>query len=83
MEERIRQFIEEMFLFEFDESITETTDLFKAGIMDSFGYIQLCLFLEREFEIKFSEEDMLTRVLVSLSSITEFLSSKIPATSGA
>jgi acyl carrier protein len=69
MEDKIRQFIEEQFLVDFDESLSEDSDLFKEGIMDSFGYIQLCRFLEGEFQITFSEQEMTTDVLVSLASI--------------
>jgi D-alanine--poly(phosphoribitol) ligase subunit 2 len=82
IEKRIRQFMEEVFLVEFDGSMTETTDLFKAGVMDSFGYVQLCRFLEREFGFKFTEEDMLANVMVNLSSMTKTVSNKIKVSSG-
>jgi D-alanine--poly(phosphoribitol) ligase subunit 2 len=81
MKEKIKQFLQETFLFEFNNNITEDSDLFKMGIMDSFGYIQLVKFIEKEFQIKFSEEEMLSNVLVSLSNIDEFVSKKVMARS--
>ncbi len=46
-------------------------DLFKLGIIDSFGYVQLIRFLEDEFQFQFSEEEMLSNLLVSFESIVE------------
>lgn len=69
--ERIKEFLEENFLFEFDNTIGLDTDLFKEGIIDSFGYIQLIQFLESEFNIQFTESEMLTNVLISYNDIQE------------
>lgn len=67
--QKIRDFIEEQFLIEFDESLPDNADLFKEGVMDSFGYIQLIRFLEQAFGIKFTEQEMTGDVMVSLSQI--------------
>ena len=77
MNEKIKQFLEDAFLFEFNDEITETSDLFKLGVIDSFGYIQLIRYLEREFNITFSEEDMLSDVLVSVSNIVDYMSQRV------
>ncbi|MDJ0933258.1 phosphopantetheine-binding protein [Breoghania sp.] len=75
--EKIRHFIEEQFLIEFDESFPEDSDLFKEGVMDSFGYIQLIRFLEQEFDIKFSEAEITGGVMVSLPQIEQSVAQKI------
>jgi hypothetical protein len=41
MHHPIRAFIEEQFLIEFGDDFPEDTDLFRAGVMDSFGYVRL------------------------------------------
>lgn len=74
---KIRDFVEEQFLIEFDESFPESSDLFKEGVMDSFGYIQLIRFLEQEFGIKFTEEEMTGGVMVSLSQIEQTVAQKV------
>lgn len=74
---KIRDFIEEQFLIEFDETFPETSDLFKEGVMDSFGYIQLIRFLEKEFDIKFTEQEMTQNVMVSLPQIERVIAQKI------
>lgn len=74
---KIQAFIEEQFLIEFDDSFPATSDLFKEGVMDSFGYIQLVRFLEQEFGIKFSEQELTGSVMVSLSQIEETVARKM------
>jgi D-alanine--poly(phosphoribitol) ligase subunit 2 len=75
----IRGYLEEQFLIEFDDSFPPDTDLFKTGVMDSFGYVQLCRFLERTYHFKFSERDLTGNVLVSLSRMQEFVAAKSEA----
>jgi acyl carrier protein len=74
--DKIKKYLVETFLFEFDDKITETSDLFKLGILDSFGYIQLIQYLEDEFSVTFSEEEMLSNLLVSYSAIVNCVSQK-------
>jgi len=69
MEEKIRRFIEETFMFEFGEEITTETDLFKAGVIDSFGYMQLMQFLDSEFGVRFADEELLSNILVSYDNL--------------
>lgn len=77
MTDTLRAFIEDHFLIEFDESFPEDTDLFKEGVMDSFGYVQLCRFLEKEFGIRISEQEITGNVLVSLTRIRAFVDGKL------
>lgn len=76
MNDIIRDYIEQQFLIEFDESFPEDSDLFKEGVMDSFGYVQLCRFLEKEFNFRFQENEMTGNVLTSLTRIREFVRQK-------
>ena len=76
MKEQIQQFIEKKFLFKFENDVTEKSNLFQLGTIDSFGYIQLVSYLEKEFNIKFTEKELLSNALVSLSNIVECVSKK-------
>lgn len=76
MSDKIQDFMEERFLIVFDESFPEDTDLFREGVMDSFGYVQLCRFLEKEFGFVFTEKDLTGNVLVSLTRIRDFVEQK-------
>ncbi|MEU3707259.1 phosphopantetheine-binding protein [Streptomyces anulatus] len=75
--QRLRNMIEEQFLVEFDEELTDQSDLFKAGVIDSFGYVQLLGSIEEEFSIELKDEDFLKDILTSLESIDAFVAKKI------
>ncbi|MEQ8252247.1 MAG: acyl carrier protein [Oceanibaculum nanhaiense] len=81
--DKIRAFIEEQFLIEYDDSFPEDTNLFKEGVMDSFGYVQLCRFLEQEYGFRFSEAEMTGNVLVSLTQIRDFVARKTASSAAA
>lgn len=73
----IRTYLEERFLFEFDDEITPDTDLFKAGVIDSFGYVKMMKFLESRFSVTLDSDEILMDVLVSLSAIDGFIQKKL------
>ncbi|MEV5856556.1 acyl carrier protein [Streptomyces anulatus] len=75
--QRLRNMIEEQFLVEFDEELNDQSDLFKAGVIDSFGYVQLLGSIEEEFSIQLKDEDFLKDILTSLESIDAFVAKKI------
>lgn len=75
--QHIRNMIEAQFLVEFDDELTEQSDLFKAGVIDSFGYVQLLSSIEEEFSIQLKDEDFLKNILTSLESIDAFVAKKI------
>lgn len=80
--EQIRRFIEDQFLVEFDETLNADSDLFKEGVIDSFGYVQFCRFLEKTFGITFSEAEMTGNVMVSLRQFDEGVARKLDPASG-
>lgn len=77
MKEKIKKYMEEKFAFKFNGEISQDTDLFKAGLIDSFGYMELMNYLEEEFNFEMTDEEMLLDVLVSLSNISEFVNRKV------
>jgi len=80
--EQIRRFVEDQFLVQFDETLNADSDLFKEGVIDSFGYVQFCRFLEKTFGITFSESEMTGNVMVSLRQIDEGVARKLGPASG-
>ena len=76
MENKIRSFLQHTFLVDFDDDVDETTDLFDSQVIDSFGFIELVTFLEQEFKLSVSEEDLLSNRLNSLSAITVYVKDK-------
>ncbi len=70
--DELKRYMEDRFLFTFDEEITEDTDLFKAGVLDSFGYISLMNHVRERYGVELGE-DVLDSVRVSLRGIVEFV----------
>lgn len=78
-QDKIKQYLATNSLVEFDSAVTEDSDLFKEGFIDSFGYIELVKFLEKEFHIRFTDEELISNQLNTLKNITSMVHSKIDA----
>jgi acyl carrier protein len=74
--EKIKAYVSENFNIEFDDEITEDSNLFQMGLIDSYGYLKILNFLESEFGFSLSDDDILSNVLSSLSSFYEFIEQK-------
>ncbi len=77
IEKEISSFLCRQFLFDFDESdITKNTDLFNAGIIDSFGAVELISFLESKFKITVLDEELISDSIRSLDALVKFVKGK-------
>ena len=82
MNEDIKRYLEENFLFEFDDEVDARTDLIKAGVIDSYGYVLLLRYLEKEHGLCFGDEEMLDRISFSLDGIATLVASRGRGTGG-
>lgn len=57
--------------------VNDQTLLFQEGLIDSMGFILLIDYLEEEFKIKSSDEDLVEENFESISSITEYIIQKM------
>ena len=80
MKHELKSHLEQEFMFEFDAEITEDTDLFKAGILDSFGYISLMRHIEECYGVKFGADSLSGEIMVSLSRLADFVSTESAGT---
>jgi acyl carrier protein len=78
-QDKIKQYLISNSLAEFDAGVTENSDLFKEGFLDSFGYIELVKFLEKSFGIRFTDEELVSNRLNTLKNITDMVQGKIDA----
>ncbi|MEE8171271.1 MAG: acyl carrier protein [Phycisphaerae bacterium] len=76
IEETLRCYLTEQCLIDFDDGVTVESNLFKLGLLDSFGYLELIGFLEREFDIRFTDEELSASALTSLSSMVASVAEK-------
>jgi D-alanine--poly(phosphoribitol) ligase subunit 2 len=70
---RIREFIATNFNIEFDEEVNEYSNLFQLGFINSYGYLKIMNFLESEFDISMTKDDILSSMPSSLLSFYEFV----------
>jgi acyl carrier protein len=78
IENAVRSFIEENFLFRSDRAaLSDTESLLDSGIMDSTGVLELVAFLESAFPIQMSDAEIVPENLDSITSIAKFLKRKL------
>jgi acyl carrier protein len=71
--ERIRRFIEETFIV---DGFADDDSFLRTGVIDSTGMMELVLFLEREFDIKIADTELLPRNLDSIARAAAFVERK-------
>lgn len=57
--------------------VTNETLVFKEGFFDSMGFVRLISYLEGEFRIKITDEDLVESNFESINAISEFVSKKV------
>lgn len=77
-DQKIRNYLAETLLIELgDGGVDEEENLFESGLIDSFGFVQLVAFLEKEFDIKISDDEVLSDSLSSYAKIRSFVEAKV------
>ena len=77
IQERLRTFVTDNFLFGQDEGELLADDsLIEKGIIDSTGVLQLIAFLEEEFKLQIDDHEVIPQNLDSLSRLTAFVERK-------
>ncbi|MDR7098870.1 acyl carrier protein [Lysobacter niabensis] len=75
---QIKQFVLQNFLFSDNESaIGDEDPLIRGGVVDSIGIHELIVFLERNFQISVSPEEMTPAIFDSIRSVDEFVTRKL------
>jgi|Deesub1362B_J571_1020462.scaffolds.fasta_scaffold01359_6 acyl carrier protein len=75
--EKLRMFILENFLYGDEEVLDQNSSFIEEGIIDSTGVLELISFLEREFELKVQDEELIPENFDSLESLTSFVLRKL------
>lgn len=76
IENIVRNFIIDNFLFEEDGSLTNEMSLIEDGIIDSTGIMELVAFLEDNFGLCVKDEELVPENLSSIQNISVFIKSK-------
>lgn len=74
--ETTKQFIVDNFLFGDGAKLAVDTPLFEKGIIDSTGVLELVAFIEDNFKVTVTDEELVQENFSSLTAIEKFLQSK-------
>jgi acyl carrier protein len=78
VQDRIRSFILEKFPLARKRGITDADPLLESGIVDSMGVLELVTFVEQEFGVKVSDEELVPENFQSIRLLAEFVVAKSP-----
>lgn len=73
----VKSFITENFLFGDDSQLKIDTPLFEKGIIDSTGVLELVSFIEENFNITISDDELVQNNFSSIAAIEKFLQTKL------
>ena len=76
LNQELRDFIVENFLFGEPSELAEEDSLLSKGIMDSTGVLELIAFLEERYGISVDDEDTVPENLDSIANLCRFVSGK-------
>jgi len=76
MEEQIRDFIVKQFPLAAKKEIRGTENWLENGLIDSLGILDLVHFLEQNFSLQISDDELLPENFESLNAVCSFVSRK-------
>ncbi|ALE53194.1 hypothetical protein SP60_02185 [Candidatus Thioglobus autotrophicus] len=59
-----------------DVNVTPETNLIVSGVIDSIQVIELIVYIEKKYNIEFTEDDLLDSEFASIAGLTELILSK-------
>jgi acyl carrier protein len=77
LQEDIRGFIVDTFLFGEDGALTDESSFLEEGIVDSTGILQLVSFLQEQYRITIADEELVPDNLDSIQKVRAFVELKI------
>ena len=77
VEQEIRRYIIENILFENADNLDENMPFHESGILDSMGFLELITFMEKKFEIKILDSELIPENLATLRKISSFFEEKL------
>ncbi len=76
LEQQVRQFVLDNFLFGEERDLKSSSSLLEAGIIDSTGVLELVTFLEKSFGIQVADSELVPENLDSIDRIASYIERK-------
>jgi acyl carrier protein len=73
----LKEYLMEMIMDQGRSSIEPDEDLLTQGLIDSMGILQLVSFMEKKFNIKVPDEDIVPDNFRTLDSLTEYVTRRM------
>lgn len=83
LEEEIRDFIVENFLFGVDSGLNNDSSFLKEGIIDSTGIMQLVSHIQEQYLVPVEDDELTPENLDSIRKVAAFIQAKRQTTSAA
>jgi acyl carrier protein len=77
IEQEIRQFITDNFLFGEEANLSDDDSLLEHGIIDSTGVLELVAFLEDRYAIEIPDSELIPTNLDSVNCLARFINRKV------
>jgi D-alanine--poly(phosphoribitol) ligase subunit 2 len=77
MAHAIERFVADNFMVDFGPGVDRDTDLFEAKYLDSFGFVDLVTWLEQDFRIKLTEDDLAEPAMGSVNGIVSLVKRRL------
>lgn len=77
IEETVRTFVVEHFLFGEGDTLKGDTSFLEEGIIDSTGILELVMFLEETYGIKIEDNELVPENFDTLEKIAQYLEMKV------
>jgi len=77
---RLREFIANNFLFSAEFSLGDEDSFMETGILDSIGVLHIILFLEEDYHINMSDDEIIAENLDSIHNLKKFVDRKLNGT---
>jgi acyl carrier protein len=74
---RIRQFVAQKFPLARKRKVADYDDLLESGVIDSLGVLELVAFLQQEFGIAISDDDLTPENFKSIECMAQFVESML------
>jgi acyl carrier protein len=76
----LREFMANNFLFSAKFSLSDQDSFMEAGLLDSTGVLHIILFLEENYHIKLSDDEIVAENLDSIHNLEKFVDQKLNGT---
>jgi acyl carrier protein len=77
LQQQIQTWLEQQFMADFKDEAQKNADLFEAGVIDSFGQVELVGYLEKTFSIHFTDEELMSSDMASLTGMATLVQRKV------